>query len=95
MLRVLLTVILPIALPLLIYLAYLKTSRRGGQAGDADADVKARARESAWLWIGLSGAALILAALITLRLTTGHPGDAKLESPRLIDGQVVPGHVIE
>ncbi len=93
MLRALFTVVLPIALPLLIYVAYLKMSRRGGQAGEADG--KAQARESTWLWIGLTGAALILAALITLRLTTGHPRDANLESPRLIDGRVVPGHVIE
>ena len=93
MLRALLTVVLPIALPMLIYFAYLKTTRRGGQA--VGAEVQARARESTWLWIGLAGAALILAALVTLRLTTSVPPDANLVSPRLIDGQVVPAHVVE
>ncbi len=93
MLRVLLTVILPIALPLLIYLAYLKMTRRGGQAGGADG--QARTREETWLWIGLAGAALLLAGAVTLRLATSFPRDAELVSPRLIDGQVVPGHVVE
>ncbi|MFQ6017803.1 MAG: DUF6111 family protein [Kiloniellaceae bacterium] len=93
MLRKLLTIVLPIALPLLVYLGYLVLARR--RARRAGRDRLPRRPEAPWTWIVLSGVALMVAALVTWRMTSGVPPGTRLEPPRLIDGKVVPSHVVE
>ncbi len=93
MLRILLTIVLPVALPLLLYVGYVSMMRRRAQA--AGADEAPRWDEGPWAWFALAGVGLVLAALVVVRLSSGVPPDTKLEAPRLIDGEVAPSRVIE
>ena len=93
MLRIFLTVVLPIALPLLLYIGYVSMLRRRAQAtGQTDLP---RWQEGPWPWLILAGALLVVAALTAYRLTTGVPPGTELQSPRLIDGEVVPSQVVD
>ena len=93
MLRVLLTIVLPIALPLLLYIGYVNLTRRRAQA--AGEEGLPRWQEGPWPWFVLAGVALMFSILVAVQLTTGVPPGTKLESPRLIDGEIVPSHVAE
>ncbi len=93
MLRILLTIVLPIALPLLLYVGYVSILRRRAQAaGEAD---EPGWQEGPWAWFALAAVALVLGALIVVRLSSGVPPGTKLEAPRMIDGEVAPGRVVE
>lgn len=93
MLRVLLTVVLPIALPLLLYAGYVSMVRRRAQAtGQHELP---HWQEGPWPWLILAGAALVVAGFAAYRSTTGLPPGTKLEAPRLIDGKVVPSQVVD
>jgi hypothetical protein len=91
--RILLTIVLPVALPLLLYIGYVTILRSRAQAAGEKASPDWQ--EGPWLWLLLGGAGLALAILLTLRLTGGVPPGTKLEAPRLIDGRVQPSHVVE
>lgn len=93
MLRILLTIVLPIAIPLVAYFAYAAYARR--RALLAGEDNLPHWREGPWFWVLLGGTGLMIATLVALGLTSGVPPGAKLEPPRLIDGKVVPSHVVE
>ena len=93
MLRILLTVILPMALPLVLYVGYVSMLRKRAEA--AGEDFRPAWNEGPWAWFALAGVLLVLAALVTVRLSTGVPPGTKLEAPRMIDGEVVPSRVAE
>ena len=93
MLRILLTVVLPVALPLLLYVIYVSMTRRRAQAAGADAPP--RWEEGPWAWFALAGIGLAVAVLVVVRLSTGVPPGTKLEAPRTIDGEVAPSRVVE
>ena len=91
MLRILLEYAVPIALPSLLYLAWLayenRRVARGGQG------VLRRWEEGPWAWLFAGG--VVLAVLGTFVLSTiGGPGTkGRYVPPRVEDGRVVPGHV--
>ncbi len=93
MLRILLTIVLPVALPLLLYIGYVSMMRRRAQA--AGEDYLPRWDEGPSVWFALAGVGLVLAVLVTVRLSSGVPPGTKLEAPRMIDGEVAPSRVIE
>ncbi len=93
MLRILLTIVVPVALPLLLYIGYVSMMRRRAQA--AGEDYLPRWDEGPWVWFALAGVGLVLAVLVTVRLSSGVPPGTKLEAPRMIDGEVVPSRAIE
>ena len=93
MLKIFLTVVLPLALPLLVYIGYVSFLRRRAQL--TGQQVMPRWQEGPWPWMILAGAVLVVAALITYRVTTGVSPGTQLEPPRLIDGEVVPSRVRE
>lgn len=88
MIRILLTVILPILLPLGLYVAYVaytrsRTVERGGEAA-------ATRRETILLWVVLAAGLLIIIALFSLRFTQSVPPGTLLESPRQENGVIIP-----
>ena len=96
MIRALLLVLLPIVLPLLLYLGYLKFIKGPVPAGDAgEAGEQEQARQKTLFWIVLGMVVVAAAAFTWLRLSgTVAPG-TMLEAPHLIDGKIVPSRPIE
>ena len=93
MTRKLLTVILPLVLPFLIYWVYLALARRKARlAGEGRLPGW---QDAPWTWIIGSGALLMATALVWLRLQSGVEPGVKLEPPRLIEGEVEPSRPIE
>jgi hypothetical protein len=87
--RELLTLFLPLVLPTVLYLAWLR-AMRWSQAGGA---VSWRALP--WVWLGLTGvgfAALVL-FVVTVHFGTSAPGI--YVAPHVENGRVVPGHIVE
>ena len=93
MLRTLLIVFLPLLVPLMAYIAYVAYLRRRAEVtGRYDPP---EWQQGPWPWLLMGGAALAVAALVTLRLSSGVPPGTELEAPRLEDGRIVPSHVVE
>jgi hypothetical protein len=88
MFRVLLTVLLPLAAPFLLYIAWAWLVRHKVAGGELVLDW----RESPWPWLLAVGLAGALAGFAYIYVTTGHPAGTKLVPPALIDGRVVPSH---
>ena len=93
MLRILLTIILPIALPLLLYLGYVNLTRRAGKA--AGEGILGPLEKGVWIWLIVAGAALATILLVTWDMMSGVPPGTKLRAPYMEDGRVVPSQVID
>ena len=91
MLRVLLTVLLPLVAPFLIYLGWAWLVRRKATAGVLTLDW----RETPWPWLLALGLCAGLVGLAYLYVSTGHPAGTKLAPPSVVDGVVVPSHPVE
>ncbi|MEQ9608523.1 MAG: hypothetical protein RLN99_12755 [Kiloniellaceae bacterium] len=88
MLRVVITVLLPLAAPFLLYIAWVWLVRHKVAGGELVLDW----RESPWPWLLGVGVAGALAGFAYIYATTGHPAGTELVPPALIDGRVVPSH---
>jgi hypothetical protein len=87
MLRELLTLVVPLMLPTVLYLVWLQ-AMRWSEAGGA---VSWRAMP--WVWLAATG--VILAALV-LFVVTVHYGTATpgvYVAPHVENGEIVPGHI--
>ena len=93
MLRKLLTIALPFAVPFIVYGIYLLAARR--RARLANAGDLPRWQEAPWTVIVVVAVALMSASLIAFGLTTGVEPGTQLAPPRLENGQIVPAHPIE
>ena len=87
MLRVILTVLLPLAAPFLVYFAWVWLLRRGGTEKDL--------REAPWVWMLAVGIACSLVGFIYLHTVRSHDPGTKLAPPAPIDGIVVPSHPVD
>ena len=88
MLRVLLTVLLPLATPFVLYIAWIWLVRHKVAGGELVLDW----RESPWPWLLAVGVAGSIATLLYLYATTGHPAGTQFVAPHVVDGVVVPSH---
>jgi hypothetical protein len=87
MLRVALTIVLPLLLPTALYLLWvgaLGTLHEGG------APVWAAVP---WVWLGAAGAALLAVVLVLVSVHFGAPENGVYVPPRWEHGQIVPGHI--
>lgn len=91
MLRVLVTVLLPLAAPFILYFAWLWLMRRHAAGGALTVDW----RTTPWPWLLGAGLAGALAGFAWLYVSTGHPAGTKLAPPRVVDGVVVPAHPVK
>lgn len=87
MLRVLLTIVLPLLLPTGLYLLWVTTLER-----------PRRQDATAWTalpWIWLAGAGVVLLALVLFVVTVhfGAPQEGVYVPPRWRNGDIVPGHI--
>ena len=87
MLRVLLTVVLPLVLPTAVYVAWIafmsrSSSRERMQLGALPV-----------VWLALAGVVLLAAVLITVNVHFGEPASGRYVPPRYEDGRVIPPYV--
>ena len=91
MLRVFLTIVLPLAAPTVLYLAwvwYTNYSPWGSQPGEA-----VRWAGLPWVWLAGAGALLLALVLfvVTVHFDTSQSG--VYVPPRSENGRIIPGHV--
>ena len=86
--RELLTLFVPLVLPTLLYLVWLRAAR-WSQAGGA----AAAWRTLPWVWLGISGVGLAAVVLfvVTVHFGTSVPG--VYVPPHVENGRIVPGHI--
>lgn len=83
--RLLLTVLLPLLAPTLIYLAWVAVRVRNG----APPPVR-----RPWLWLAVGGVAFLMLVLAAWALSEGAPPHARYVPAHLEDGRLVPGATI-
>jgi hypothetical protein len=89
MLRKLLTVVLPLMLPTLIYMTYMMVGRRKAAASGA---APVRWWDGApWTWLITGGVLLAAVVLVTVALTGGFDTSGAYHPAHLIDGKVIEG----
>jgi hypothetical protein len=84
--RRLLTILIPLLLPTLLYFGYLWIARRRGASAGGQT-----ARDIPWFWLGAAGLLLLAVTLVATALFGGAAPGTHYEPPQLIDGQVKPG----
>lgn len=89
MLRVFLTVLLPLLAPFAIYFAWVWLSKRKSAASGDPWD------DAPWIWLAGASVALAFVAMTYFYVTGGHDPETKLAPPALVDGKVVPSHPVE
>lgn len=87
MLRVILTIVVPLLLPTAIYVLWMRTVRWDGPGGAA------QWRAMPWIWLAGAGAVLLAVVLfvVTVHFGTSEPGT--YVPPRYEGGRVVPPHI--
>lgn len=78
-------ILLPLVLPTVIYIAYLWTFRPRQGAGFP---------EIPWIWLGAAGVLLLAVTFLALTLLGGADPTERYLPPKVVDGQVVPGHYV-
>jgi hypothetical protein len=87
MLRVFLTVVLPLLLPTALYLLWVSTfgAERGGNA--------VRRRAVPWIWLAAAGVVLLAIVLFVVTVHFGSPQEGVYVPPRWEGDRIVPGHM--
>ncbi len=87
MLRVGLTIVLPLILPTGVYLLWIAAlgGRREGAASAAMA--------VPWAWLAAAGAALLAIVLFVVTVGFGTTQQGAYVAPRWQDGHIIPGHI--
>ncbi len=90
--RILISYILPLILPFLLYSIWLGVHRRRRRAAGAALPEGWGLRDAPWTWLFISGIALLGASLVGLALLGSSPPSAKYVPPSIVDGEIVPSH---
>jgi hypothetical protein len=84
MLRIILTYLIPLIAPFVIYSLFVRiTGRRNTE----------EALKTPWFWLVASGLILVVITLFAVALTTGSDPTGTYVPPRLEDGRIVPSQV--
>jgi Family of unknown function (DUF6111) len=87
MLREFLTLVVPLLLPTILYLLWLRTVR-WSEAGGAMAWHKLP-----WVWLALTGVVLTALVLFVVTVGFGTAMPGIYVPPRFENGRIVPGHI--
>jgi len=88
--RALFTIILPLILPTVLYVLWALAMRRVAAAGVGDL-----LRGLPLIWLVPAGVALVAVVLVLIPLHFGGGGAGGVYvPPEIVDGKLVPGHVI-
>jgi hypothetical protein len=88
--KFILTKILPLALPIIIYLTWLFYARRRTRKLGTSLN---QLSDAPWLLITLSGALMLIFGLLAIGLFTGEKIGGEYIPPRLENGKIVKGHI--
>ena len=86
MLRVLLTIVLPLILPTALYLAWVRTTQWAEGGG-------VRWGALPWLWLVGAGTLLLILVLFVVNVHFGRTESGIYVPPRWENGHIVPGHI--
>jgi Family of unknown function (DUF6111) len=86
MLRVFVTIVLPLMLPTALYLAWVRTTQRREADG-------IRWSTLPWVWLVGAGTVLLIVVLFVVNVHFGRPVQGIYVPPRWENGRIVPGHV--
>jgi hypothetical protein len=95
MLRVFLTIVLPLIAPTALYLAWLRFANWSQRESAPGSPTSETVGWAALPWLWLAGAGVLLLALV-LFIVTVHFGTTQTGvyvPPRWEDGRIVPGHI--
>jgi hypothetical protein len=84
--RIVLSVVLPLILPTLLYFAYAWVQRRRGIA------MAIQTAEVPWSWLVAAGVVLLAASLLAGFLLEQGTGTGIYHPARIIDGRIEPGY---
>ena len=87
MVRIFLTIVLPLLLPTALYVLWVSTlgaPRGGGAVAWASLP---------WVWLAGAGVVLLAAVLLVVTVGFGTPQEGVYVAPRYVNGQIVPGHI--
>jgi hypothetical protein len=87
MLRVLLTIVLPLLLPTMAYLLWVGTF--GAEPGGHTM----RWRAVPWIWLAGAGVVLLAIVLFAVTVHFGAPQEGVYVPPRWEGGRIIPGHI--
>lgn len=87
MLRVVLTIVLPLLLPTAIYVAWLLTVQWSSPGETV------RWATLPWIWLGVAGVLLLGTVLVVVTVHFGEPETGRYVPPRYEGGRVVPSHI--
>lgn len=87
MLRVFLTIVLPLLLPTALYLLWVTTL---GAPHDGGAVTWTAVP---WVWLAAAGAILLAVVLVTVTVGFGTAQQGVYVAPRYVNGHIVPGHI--
>ena len=88
MLREILTLVVPLLLPTVLYLVWLRATR-WSEAGTAAAWGK-----FPWVWLAAIGVALTAVVLVVVTVGFGTAMPGIYVPPRYEGGNIVPGHIV-
>jgi hypothetical protein len=86
MLRVLLTIVVPLVLPTALYLAWMRVMQREAGGGR-------RWGALPWVWLAAAGTVLLVIVLFVVNVHFGSPEQGVYIPPRVENGQLIPGHI--
>jgi hypothetical protein len=88
--RALLAYVVPLFLPLALYIVYVVAARRimNGQG-----ELSQQLRRLPWLWLLAAGVGLMAISALGFGLSNRSPPDRPYVPPHVEDGRVVPGRV--
>jgi hypothetical protein len=89
MLREILTLVVPLLLPTVLYLAWLRLARWSETGSDAAAWGKLP-----WVWLAAIGVALTALVLVVVTVGFGTPMPGVYVPPHYESGRIVPGHIV-
>lgn len=87
MVRVFITIVLPLLLPTALYLLWVST---WGAPHDGGA---AAWHSLPWVWLAGAGAVLLAIVLLVITVGFGTAQQGVYVAPRWQDGRIIPGHV--
>jgi hypothetical protein len=85
--REILTLVVPLVLPTVIYLIWLRTARWSEASGTV------AWHKLPWVWLALTGVALTAIVLVVVTVGFGTTTPGIYVPPHVENGRIVPGHI--